>query len=232
MNLNISPNSSKEEIFEQIAAELNTLGFNVVKQDQTRPWGGFFVIDETQAPAFASTYFPHLEMSDIQITNKLSGATTSQLTAATALTRAGAFNSVNYGTMTINPSVLANLGSTEKVIVTTGAPANTALTGGDILTVPSIFVALAGSGQDANFARYDAVNGLREHNVTPVTTLVATAATNVADVTVADTVGSAPAEIVDVAALRMAANVTSFDGSQLLRINRGGLIFMVPPPLH
>jgi hypothetical protein len=41
MNLNISPNSSKEEIFEQIAAELNTLGFNVVKQDQTRPWGGF-----------------------------------------------------------------------------------------------------------------------------------------------------------------------------------------------
>ena len=72
MNLNISPNSSKEEIFEQIAAELNALGFNVVKQDQTRPWGGFFVIDETQAPAFASTYFPHLEMSDIQITNKLS----------------------------------------------------------------------------------------------------------------------------------------------------------------
>lgn len=153
------------------------------------------------------------------------GVTTSQLTAATALTRAGAFNSINYGTLTINPSVLANLGSTEKVIVTAGAPANTPLTGGDMLTVPSIFVALAGSDQDANFARYDAVNGLREHNVTPVATLAATAATNVADITVADTVGTAPAEVVDVAALRMAANVSSFDGSQLLRINRGGLIF-------
>ncbi|WP_044172512.1 phosphoheptose isomerase [Flectobacillus major] len=72
MNLNLSLTSSKAEVFEQIAAELSSLGFNVVKQDQTRPWGGFFVIDETQAAAFAATYFPHLEMSEIQITNKLS----------------------------------------------------------------------------------------------------------------------------------------------------------------
>ncbi len=72
MNLNISSTSTKAEVFELIAAELQTLGFNVVKQDQTRPWGGFFVIDESQAAAFAALYFPHLPMSEIQITNKLS----------------------------------------------------------------------------------------------------------------------------------------------------------------
>ncbi|MBB6004241.1 phosphoheptose isomerase [Arcicella rosea] len=72
MNLTLSQDADKASIFEQIAAALAEENFTVVKQDQTRPWGGFFVIDEAQAPAFAAKYFPHLEMSEIQITNKLS----------------------------------------------------------------------------------------------------------------------------------------------------------------
>ena len=72
MNLNINSTTEKSDIFSQIASELSTLGFIVDKQDQTRPWGGFFVLDESQAPAFAARYFPQLEMSEIQITNKLS----------------------------------------------------------------------------------------------------------------------------------------------------------------
>lgn len=72
MNLTLSQDADKASIFEQIATALAEDNFTVVKQDQTRPWGGFFVIDETQAPAFAAKYFPHLEMSEIQITNKLS----------------------------------------------------------------------------------------------------------------------------------------------------------------
>ena len=72
MNLNINPTTEKSEIFSQIASELASLGFKINKQDETRPWGGFFVLDESQAPAFAAQYFPHLQMSDIQITNKLS----------------------------------------------------------------------------------------------------------------------------------------------------------------
>ena len=72
MNLTLSQDADKASIFEQIAAALTEDNFTVVKQDQTRPWGGFFVIDEAQAPAFAAKYFPHLEMSEIQITNKLS----------------------------------------------------------------------------------------------------------------------------------------------------------------
>ncbi len=72
MTLNINSTTEKSEIFKQIASELSTLGFTISAQDETRPWGGFFVLDESQATAFAARYFPHLEMSDIQITNKLS----------------------------------------------------------------------------------------------------------------------------------------------------------------
>ncbi len=72
MNITLSQDADKASIFEQIALALAEDNFTVVKQDQTRPWGGFFVIDESQAPAFAAKYFPHLEMSEIQITNKLS----------------------------------------------------------------------------------------------------------------------------------------------------------------
>lgn len=72
MNLKFNSTTEKAEIFSQIAFELDALGFKIDKQDANRPWGGFFVLDEIQAPAFAGIYFPQLEMSDIQITSKLS----------------------------------------------------------------------------------------------------------------------------------------------------------------
>ena len=72
MNLNLSLNTEKKSVFEQIEAELKKENFTILSQDQTRPWGGFFVLDESQAEVFASKFFPHLKMTDIQITNKLS----------------------------------------------------------------------------------------------------------------------------------------------------------------
>jgi mannose-6-phosphate isomerase len=72
MNLNIPSTLDKSAVFEQIAAALKQENFTVIKQDETRPWGGFFVIDESQAAAFAAKFFPHLGMDSIRITNKLS----------------------------------------------------------------------------------------------------------------------------------------------------------------
>jgi mannose-6-phosphate isomerase len=72
MTLKIDSTTEKSEIFKQIASELSTLGFSISTQDETRPWGGFFVLNESQSSTFAARYFPHLAMSDIQITNKLS----------------------------------------------------------------------------------------------------------------------------------------------------------------
>lgn len=67
-----TPIPTKSEVFEAVAAQLAEQGFSIVKQDQTRPWGGFFVINEDQTPQFAATYFPTVELSSIQITQKLS----------------------------------------------------------------------------------------------------------------------------------------------------------------
>ncbi|WP_304196468.1 phosphoheptose isomerase [Flavobacterium alvei] len=72
MNFNLAPDLEKKAVFETIANLLKNENFTVIKQDETRPWGGFFVIDESQAKSFALKFFPHLEMSEIQITNKLS----------------------------------------------------------------------------------------------------------------------------------------------------------------
>ena len=127
------------------------------------------------------------------------GSTSSQLTISTALTRggavAGAFSPAlptAFGTMYVAPSALANLGTTEKVLVSTGAPANTTSGGGNILTTPSIFVRLQ-TPSDANFARYDATTGIREHNVPTISGLSATDPTKVADITAAAIAGAARA---------------------------------------
>lgn len=72
MNFNLPNNLGKKYVFEQIAEALKKDKFKVIKVDETRPWGGFFVIEESQANDFAAQFFPHLEMSKIEITNKLS----------------------------------------------------------------------------------------------------------------------------------------------------------------
>lgn len=72
MNITLDNSLTIDEIFDQIAKFITDQNFTIVKQDRTRPWGGFFVIDEEQAAAFAELFFPNLEMSQIQITNKLS----------------------------------------------------------------------------------------------------------------------------------------------------------------
>jgi mannose-6-phosphate isomerase len=72
MDIILPNNLEKKDVFEQIAEALKKENFTIIKQDETRPWGGFFVIDESQANVFAAKFFPQLEMSQIQITNKLS----------------------------------------------------------------------------------------------------------------------------------------------------------------
>lgn len=48
------------EIFSTIAQQLESQGFRVASSDFSRPWGGFFVIDESQTQQFIETYFPML----------------------------------------------------------------------------------------------------------------------------------------------------------------------------
>ena len=67
-----APNIDKPEVFESIQNFLDTEGFKVVATDHQRPWGGFFVIDESQAPAFIAKFFSHLSLEDFAGFEKLS----------------------------------------------------------------------------------------------------------------------------------------------------------------
>ncbi|MGJ1431649.1 phosphoheptose isomerase [Sphingobacterium spiritivorum] len=62
----------KAELFSEIEKILTDKGFGIEKQDQTRPWGGFFVINEDQAQQFADEYFEGLNVQDLKISGKLS----------------------------------------------------------------------------------------------------------------------------------------------------------------
>ena len=70
--MNSYTNLEKESIFNETEKWLQNQNYKIVQQDTTRPWGGFFVIEESQASRFAEQFFPQLNMSEIQITNKLS----------------------------------------------------------------------------------------------------------------------------------------------------------------
>ena len=67
-----APNIDKPEVFESIQDFLDTEGFKVIATDHQRPWGGFFVIDESQAPAFIAKFFSHLSLEDFAGFEKLS----------------------------------------------------------------------------------------------------------------------------------------------------------------
>ncbi|NEU09871.1 cupin domain-containing protein [Flavihumibacter sp. R14] len=62
----------KSSIFKSIEKDLVANGFEIISQDDTRPWGGFFVINEDQAQKFAAEYFAGIPVEDLRISGKLS----------------------------------------------------------------------------------------------------------------------------------------------------------------
>lgn len=72
MHANYPASSPAEFVFSEVEAYIQSQGYTIIDKDHSRPWGGFFVIQEDQAAAFAKQFFPHLSLDLIQITNKLS----------------------------------------------------------------------------------------------------------------------------------------------------------------
>lgn len=62
----------KSEIEKRIEDQIQELGLKIDKKDFSRPWGGFFVLDESQAELFIETYFPTYKKEDLMLGNKLS----------------------------------------------------------------------------------------------------------------------------------------------------------------
>lgn len=72
MELNFLSSTPKELIFEHIAEYLHHKNLKIIKQDNTRPWGGFFVINENETKKFIHLYFPQLSTESLTISGKLS----------------------------------------------------------------------------------------------------------------------------------------------------------------
>ncbi len=56
----------------EIEGEIIELGFEIISKDFDRPWGGFLVIDESQAQDFANTFFNGINVETLKIGGKLS----------------------------------------------------------------------------------------------------------------------------------------------------------------
>lgn len=63
MNIKLSPEFSKHRVFQEIESFLGRLSLGVVSIDTQRPWGGFFVMDESEADNFIDAFFPDLDGS-------------------------------------------------------------------------------------------------------------------------------------------------------------------------
>ncbi|WP_407521892.1 hypothetical protein PDL71_13375 [Lacibacter sp. MH-610] len=61
-----------QEIVTEIQQELSQLQIKVSNTDFTRPWGGFFVLDEADADKFIAEYFPTYKKEELMLGNKLS----------------------------------------------------------------------------------------------------------------------------------------------------------------
>jgi len=59
-------------IFTEIQKYIEAIGFTIISKDFDRPWGGFLVIDETQAQDFSNIFFKGLDINTLKIDGKLS----------------------------------------------------------------------------------------------------------------------------------------------------------------
>jgi len=50
--------TEKTAVFAEVENYLKDLKLTVINKDMKRPWGGFFVLDETQAEQFRALFFP------------------------------------------------------------------------------------------------------------------------------------------------------------------------------
>ncbi len=57
----IPSKAKKDEVFSHIQQFLVDQDFTIKQKDSERPWGGFFVIDESSLPSFLELFFPDLK---------------------------------------------------------------------------------------------------------------------------------------------------------------------------
>lgn len=57
----------KRTVFGEVEKFLQVNRFTIVDKDFSRPWGGFFVLDEGQAEKFAAAFFPGIDVASLKV---------------------------------------------------------------------------------------------------------------------------------------------------------------------
>ena len=60
------------DILKDVELLLSNNNLNIISKDIDRPWGGFYVLDESQAQNFSSLFFNNLDVSKLFLSGKLS----------------------------------------------------------------------------------------------------------------------------------------------------------------
>ena len=59
-------------IYKEVELLISLNNLNIISKDTERPWGGFYVIDESQAQSFSDLFFKNLDVSKLFLSGKLS----------------------------------------------------------------------------------------------------------------------------------------------------------------
>lgn len=70
--ITIPTGATKSEIFPMVESFLKASGLTIASVDKTRPWGGFFCIDDSCTQAFINIFFADVPLSTIRISEHLS----------------------------------------------------------------------------------------------------------------------------------------------------------------
>lgn len=72
MAIEFSIDARRDEVFSAVQQFIDEQGFTVESKDFTRPWGGFFVLEEKDAEKFIASFFPGYTKEQLMIGDKLS----------------------------------------------------------------------------------------------------------------------------------------------------------------
>ncbi len=70
--LQFSASTSKSEVFKRVEEHLSSLNLTISNHDMERPWGGFFVLNETGIGKFRDLFFSEVQLSEDQLKLRLS----------------------------------------------------------------------------------------------------------------------------------------------------------------
>ena len=59
-------------IYKEVELLLSNNNLNIISKDIDRPWGGFYVLDASQAQSFSGLFFNNLDVSKLSLSGKLS----------------------------------------------------------------------------------------------------------------------------------------------------------------